>query len=155
MVNSKPAGHKIALALIVVLALSVFISERGIAQQSTDTTFRLLTFELASSGSGPRLGTTRGNGDQDILDVHNAITYLYRASATEIQMLPAIPIDMKALIEAGDTPIRAARSLHDTMTTLRESGSFEEPGGDRRVFYPPGSVRYLPPIVAPSKVISL
>lgn len=153
MVNSKPAGHKIALAVIVMLALSVFISERGIAQQSTDTTFRLLTFEIARSG--PRLGTTRGNGDQDILDVHNAITYLYRAGATEIQMLPAIPIDMKALIEAGDTPIRAARSLHDTMTTLRESGNFEEPGGDRRVFYPPGSVRYLPPIVAPSKVISL
>ena len=139
--------------VIAALALSVCISERGIAQQSTAETFRLLTFEIANSGA--RLGTTRGSGDQDVLDVHNAITYLYRAGATEAQNLPAIPIDMKSLIEAGDVPIRAARTLYDTMTVLRESGDFEEPGGERRVFHPPGSVRYLPPIAAPSKVISL
>ena len=123
------------------------------AQQSTDAVFRLLTFEIASGG--PRLGATRGGGGQDILDVHNAITYLYRAGATEARNLPAIPIDMKSLIEAGDIPIRAVRSLHETMTAIRESGDFEEPGGDRRVFHPPGSVSYRPPIAAPSKVISL
>ncbi len=153
MVNAKLECNFGAWAVIVALVFSVGLSGRVDAQQSADSTFRLLSFEI--SNSGPRLGVTRGSGDQDILDVHNAITYLYRSGSTENQTLPAIPIDMRSLIEAGDVPISAARSLHDTMTGLRESGDFEDPGGDRRVFHPPGSVRYLPPVVAPSKVISL
>ena len=145
----------IALAIASLVYLPLLASAQGTSTAPLvgPATFRLLTFEIANGG--PRLGATRGGGGQDILDVHNAITYLYRAGATEAQNLPAIPIDMKSLIEAGDVPIRAARSLYDTMTALRESGDFEEPGGERRVFHPPGSVRYLPPIAAPSKVISL
>jgi hypothetical protein len=58
-----------SLAIVAALALSV---EHGLALQSSrDTTFRLLTFQAGASG--PRLGTTRGMGDQDVVDVHNAI----------------------------------------------------------------------------------
>ena len=45
------------------------------------TTFRLLTF--AAGRSGPRLGATVGNGEQDIVDVHNAVLYLLKSGATE------------------------------------------------------------------------
>jgi 2-keto-4-pentenoate hydratase/2-oxohepta-3-ene-1,7-dioic acid hydratase in catechol pathway len=143
----------VASAIVAVLAFAVLPLESAYAQQADDTTFRLLTFEVANGG--PRLGTTRGSGDQDIVDVHNAITYLYASGAPEARTLPAIPIDMRSLIEAGDVPIQAAQSLHDTMTRIRASGNFDEPGGERRVFHPPGGVNYLPPIASPSKVISL
>ena len=139
--------------LTAALALSAIASGPAFAQSAGEATFRLLTFEVA--GSGPRLGTTRGDGDQDILDVHNAIAYLYRADAQEAAALPAIPVDMRSLIEAGDVPIQGVRSLHDTMTGLREAGDFTEPGGSQRVFHPPGSVDYLPPIPNPSKIMSL
>ncbi len=142
-----------SLTIATALSLSVLSVERGLAQQTGDATFRLLTFEVAESG--PRLGTTRGTGDQDIIDMHNAITYLYRADAPEVQTLPAIPIDMRSLIEAGDVPIQAVRSLHDTMTRIRTAGNFEEPGGSQRVFHPSASVGYLPPIPNPSKLMSL
>ena len=145
--------HGGALALVAALALLTFSSERALAQRSADATFRLLTFEAGDSG--PRLGTTRGDGDQDIVDVHNAITYLHRSGAPEARSLPAIPIDMRSLIEAGEVPIRGVRALHDAMTRLRASGDFVEPGGSRRVFHPPAGIRYLPPIPDPSKVMSL
>jgi 2-keto-4-pentenoate hydratase/2-oxohepta-3-ene-1,7-dioic acid hydratase in catechol pathway len=141
------------LRFTAALILGVLPSAQTFAQQSADTTFRLLTFEVANSG--PRLGTTRGSGGQDVVDVHNAITYLYASGAPEAQTLPPIPIDMRSLIEAGEIPIRAARELHDTMAAMRQSGNFDEPGGDRRVFHPAGSLSYLPPIGAPSKVVSL
>jgi len=142
-----------ALAIVAALALSVLSVEQGLALQSGDTAFRLLTFQAGASG--PRLGATRGMGDQDVVDVHNAITYLYRVGAPEAGSLPAIPIDMRSLIESGDRPIQAVRSLHDTMVRLRDSGSFVEPGGSRRVFQPPAGIEYLPPITNPSKVLSL
>jgi len=115
--------------------------------------FRLLTFEVGTSG--PRLGTTRGNGDQEIVDVHNAILYLLRSAAPEGKALPAIPIDMRSLIEAGSGPIAAVKSLHQTITTLKTSGKLTEPGGIHRVFHPPSAVRFLPPITNPSKVLGL
>jgi len=142
-----------SLICIAVGACALAVTQMSFAQQAGEATFRLLTFEAGDRG--PRLGTTRGNGDQDIIDVHNAITYLYRAGAPEARTLPAIPIDMLSLIEAGEVPIQGVRDLQDTMTRLRASGDFVEPGGSRRVFHPPASVRYLPPIPKPSKVMSL
>ena len=142
-----------ALTVAAVLALTTFLAEPGFSQQAPDETFRLLTFEVGSSG--PRLGTTRGSGEQDIVDVHNAIMYLYRSGAPEARTLPAIPIDMRSLIEAGDVPIQAVRSLHETMARIRASGGFVEPGGSQRVFHPPSGVQYLPPVPNPTKVMSL
>ena len=136
------------LGICVVLAATV--AQPCLAEQSGDRTFRLLTFDVGNSG--PRLGATRGSGERDIVDVHNAITYLYRSGASD---LPAIPIDMRSLIEAGDVPTRAVRDLHDRITGVRTSGSFVEPGGDRRVFHPPTGVRYLPPVTNPSKILGL
>ena len=142
-----------APVILVMLALAGTSPEQVLAQQEGDTTSRLLTFEVGDSGS--RLGATRAGGEQDIVDVHNAITYLHRSGAAEARTLTAIPIDMRSLIEAGDVPIQAVRSLHDTMTRIRASGDFVEPGGSRRVFHPPTGVRYLPPIPNPSKILSL
>ena len=87
--HSKFTYHSTALAFLAALAafaLSAFSSDPVLAQQAGDTTFRLLTFEVADSG--PRLGTTRGSGDQDVVDVHNAITYLYRSGAPEQHTKP-------------------------------------------------------------------
>ncbi|HSG63883.1 MAG TPA: fumarylacetoacetate hydrolase family protein [Gammaproteobacteria bacterium] len=123
------------------------------AAQPSVATFRLLTF--VSGASGPRLGATRGDGEQDVVDVHNAIVYLYGIDAPELEALPPIPIDMRALIEAGDAPLRGVRTVHDAVGSLRDAGTFTEPGGTRRVFHPPTAIEYLPPITDPSKIMSL
>jgi 2-keto-4-pentenoate hydratase/2-oxohepta-3-ene-1,7-dioic acid hydratase in catechol pathway len=141
------------LTTVLSTALSMAILNPAMAQLTNDSTFRLLTFEIGASG--PRLGATRGLGQNDVIDVHNAISYLYAADRVEIKTLPAIPIDMKSLIEAGEIPIEATRSLYDTMIGIQASGEYQEPGGDRRVFHPRGSIQYLPPLTKPSKLISL
>ena len=147
----KPVEASSVRTVLAICAVLAATSERpGIAQQTGDGTFRLLTFDVGNSG--PRLGATRGSGERDIVDVHNAITYLYRSGVSD---LPAIPIDMRSLIEAGDVPIQAVRVLHDRITGVRASGGFVEPGGDRRVFHPPSGVHYLPPIINPSKILGL
>lgn len=87
--------------------------------------------------------------------MHNAISYLYRTGAPEVRTLPAIPIDMRSLIEAGDVPIQGVRLLHEAMTRIRAAGGFKEPGDRQRVFYPPTGVQYLPPVPFPSKIVSL
>ena len=144
-----------ALATVAIVATS---GQRGLAeqqgqQQSGASTFRLLTFE--AGGSGPRMGMTRGNGDEEIIDIHNAVLYLLRNNAPEVKSLSPIPIDMRSLVEAGPAPIAAIKSLYQTMTTLKTSGKFREPGEMHRVFHPPSGVRYLPPILNPSKIFGL
>jgi len=46
----------------------------------------------------------------------------------------------------------AVRTVHDAVTRLKAGGKFTEPGGSQRVFYPERGIRYLPPIINPSKV---
>jgi 5-oxopent-3-ene-1,2,5-tricarboxylate decarboxylase / 2-hydroxyhepta-2,4-diene-1,7-dioate isomerase len=113
-------------------------------------TFRLLTFEVGTSG--PRLGATRGSGEQEIVDVQNALVYLARTNATALRGLAPVPPDMRSLIEAGSASISAARTTYDAMVRLKASGGFTEPGAPMRVFYPSQSVTYLPPITNPSKI---
>jgi 2-keto-4-pentenoate hydratase/2-oxohepta-3-ene-1,7-dioic acid hydratase in catechol pathway len=120
-------------------------------QQRAATTFRLLTFEVGTSG--PRLGTTRGNGTEDIVDVHNAIRYL--KSVGEARHWAPIPIDMLALVEAGDPAIQAVKSVHRAITRAKAGGAFKEPGGRYQVFHAPSTVKYLPPILNPSKIFGL
>ncbi|MGQ0736918.1 MAG: hypothetical protein ACT4QD_25110, partial [Acidobacteriota bacterium] len=136
--------RRIALTSAVVIAGLAARVDHGAAQAPT---FRLLTFEAGASG--PRLGTTRGNGEQEVVDVHNAVLHLIRAGAPEARGLTYIPPDMRSLIEAGDPSIAAVRTVHDAITRLKASGSFTEPGGSQRVFYPERGIRYLPPIVNP------
>ena len=138
-----------SLTFIAVAALSglVSLADRALAQAPT---FRLLTFEAGHSG--PRLGSTRGSGEQEVVDVHNAILQLIKAQAPELKGLAPIPPDMRSLIEAGAPSIAAVRTVHDAITRLKASGSFTEPGGDHRVFYPERGIKYLPPVINPSKV---
>lgn len=157
--------RRVALRIVAVAALAALMLPAGRTlaqqeragqpedpwQQRNATTFRLLTFEVGASG--PRLGTTRGNGDQDIVDLHHAIRYLQGAG--EARAWPAIPIDMRALVEAGSAPIAAVKSVHRTITALKASGRFKEPGGGNQVFHAPSTVKYLPPILDPSKIFGL
>lgn len=143
------AGLVLAAA-IAAAAMNPTVSR---AQEVDAGTFRLLTF--ASGNSGPRLGATRGDGENDIVDIHNAIGLLYRIDAPEIESLPPIPIDMRALIEAGDVPLQATKRIHDAVTRYRAAGEVAERGGPQRVFFPPSAVEYLPVITNPSKIMSL
>jgi 5-oxopent-3-ene-1,2,5-tricarboxylate decarboxylase / 2-hydroxyhepta-2,4-diene-1,7-dioate isomerase len=153
MIHRTFAFRRTTLAAGVALAVLVFSGIGGLAQQAEPPIFRLLTFEVGASG--PRLGATEGNGEAEIVDVHNAIRYLLATDAPEGQSLPAIPIDMRSLIEAGDRPIAAVRSLYATITALKAKGTFTEPGGMHRVFHPPSGVHFLPPIPNPSKILGL
>ncbi len=158
----RTASFRIAAAAVgAALAVWAFSEAQPAGQQASQpagqqagaTTFRLLTFEVGSSG--PRLGTTVGNGTQDVVDVHNAILYLLTSGAPEGKTLPAIPIDMRSLIEAGPGPIEAVRSLHGTMTKIKAGGKFTEPGGIHRVFHPHSGIKFLPPVPNPSKIFGL
>lgn len=139
----------VLVAAVAFLPLLLEV-DGSLAQQSGTNTFRLLTFEVGNSGS--RLGTTRGDGEQDIVDVHNAVLYLTKTGASEVDGLAPIPIDMRSLIEAGDASVQSVKIVHDVISRVKASGSFTEPGGSARVFHPPSGVRYLPPIPNPSKV---
>jgi len=148
------------LAALAAVALpdAISLAQEGAERPQEDpfaarakTTFRLLTFETGTSG--PRLGTTVGTGEQEIVDVHNAIRYL--KSVGEARDWPPIPIDMLALIEAGDSSIKAVKSVHRAINTVKASGKFKEPGGEYRVFHSPASVKYLPPVLNPSKIFGL
>ena len=162
----RTSSFRIAAAAVgAALAVWAFSDATGVAQpagqqasqpagqEAGATVFRLLTFEVGSSG--PRLGTTVGNGAQDIVDVHNAILYLYTSGAPEAKTLTAIPIDMRSLIEAGPTPIAAVKSVHKAITAIKTGGKFKEPGGNQRVFHPHAGVKFLPPVPNPSKVFGL
>lgn len=126
---------------------------QGAPARPAATTFRLLTFEVGNSG--PRLGATTGNGEHDIVDVHNAILHLLASRAGEGRIVPAVPIDMRSLIEAGPAATAAVKSVYQTITELKESGKFTEPGGNHRVFHPHAGVQFLPPVTNPSKVLGL
>jgi 2-keto-4-pentenoate hydratase/2-oxohepta-3-ene-1,7-dioic acid hydratase in catechol pathway len=147
MKKQNVAFRSMALTAAVALAGLVSWTDSGFAQTPT---FRLLTFEVGASGT--RLGTTRGNGEQEVVDVHNAILQLIKANAPEVSGLAPIPPDMRSLIEAGAPSIAATRTVHDAITRLKASGGFTEPGGSQRVFYPERGITYLPPIINPSKV---
>ncbi len=141
------------LVLAVAMAATALSPTASLAQEGDDGTFRLLTF--ASGNSGPRLGATRGDGENDIVDIHNAIAFLYSIDASELRNIPPIPIDMRSLIEAGDRPLQATRTVHDALASARAAGEFVEREGSRRVFYPSSAVEYLPVVPNPSKVMSL
>ena len=142
--------RNLALRALPITAAAVLTLAGADAFAQAKPTFRLLTFEVGSSG--PRLGTTRGSGEQEVVDVHNAVLALIKAGAPELKGLAPIPPDMRSLIEAGPASAAAVRTVHDAVTALKASGRFTEAGGSRRVFYPERGIRYLPPILDPSKV---
>ena len=113
---------RISLGLVLAAAF-VLAPVATFAQQADGATFRLLTF--ASGDSGPRLGATRGGGQRDIVDIHNAIASLSRIDAPEISALPPIPIDMRSLIEAGDVLDLDPADLDEITSTFERVGTLE------------------------------
>jgi 2-keto-4-pentenoate hydratase/2-oxohepta-3-ene-1,7-dioic acid hydratase in catechol pathway len=134
------------------IALLVLAAGVHTPAQSPAPIFRLVTFE---AGGDVRLGATEGNGEADILDVHNGIRWLIQSGAPEAQGLPYIPADMRSLIEAGPRAIGAVRDVYKSLAAKKASGGLREPGGRTRVFHPPTSVRVLQPITNPSKIYGL
>lgn len=133
---------------LTAFATAAFLSTGAFAQ-TPQPTFRLLTFE--AGGSGPRLGATRGSGEQEVVDVHNAILALIKAGAPELKGLAPVPPDMLSLIEAGPASAAAVRTVHDAVTKLKAGGRFTD-GATHRVFYPERGIKYLPPVLNPSKI---
>ena len=87
--------------------------------------------------------------------MHNAILYLLRSGAPEVKTLAPVPIDMRALIEAGPQSIASVKTVFQAITAARTSGKFTDPGGTQRVFQPAAAIKYLPPVTNPSKVFGL
>ncbi len=149
--EERKPGVRILGKLLVLASLLVLLwPTPGLAQESQ--IFRLVTF---SSAGDSRLGATQGEGQADIVDVHHAIQYLMREQPGAVRALPYIPADMKTLIEAGSESIRAVRNVYQTITRLKASAGFTEPGGAERVFHPATSVRLLCPVPNPSKVFGM
>jgi 2-keto-4-pentenoate hydratase/2-oxohepta-3-ene-1,7-dioic acid hydratase in catechol pathway len=140
-----------AAAVVGVMAWSVLPGERA-AGQSPQAIFRLVTFE---SGGDMRLGATAGNGEREILDVHNGVRWLIQSGAPEAQSLPYIPADMRSLVEAGPRATAAVREVYQALAARKAAGTLKEPGGRERVFHPYTSVKLLSPLPNPSKIFGL
>lgn len=145
MIHARVLSRNLSFAVLVTTTLLA----GSAGAQSPAPTFRLLTFEVGNSG--PRLGATRGSGEQEVVDVHNAILALIKAGAPEIKGLAPVPPDMLSLIEAGPASAAAVRTVHDTVAKLKASGKFAE-SATHRVFYPERGIKYLPPLLNPSKI---
>jgi 2-keto-4-pentenoate hydratase/2-oxohepta-3-ene-1,7-dioic acid hydratase in catechol pathway len=114
--------------------------------------FRLVTFQTTGD---LRLGATQGNGEADIVDIHNAIAALTALNAPEVRKLPSIPIDMRALIEEGDAAIQGVKTVYRAALAMRASGTLTDAGRERRVFYPHSAVRIRTPIPNVRKVFGM
>ncbi len=138
---------------ILVAAAAMFAAPGArVGQAEESAIFRLVTF---STGSEVRLGATQGNGEAEIVDVHNALTYLMLTRPDEVGDLPQIPADMKTLIEVGGGAIDAVIQVYQRVLSLKSTGDFTERRASSRVFYPATSVRLLPPVPNPSKVLGM
>jgi acylpyruvate hydrolase len=143
----------ILLRVLLTAAIPAFWTP-AFAQQSggDQPIFRLLTFE---TGEQLRIGATQGDGDRDIVDVHNAVLALKTLNASELRNLPYLPTDMKALIEVGDEAVNAVKTVYRTALSMRSSGRLVDPGGERRVFHPHTAVRIRTPIPNVGKVFGM
>jgi 2-keto-4-pentenoate hydratase/2-oxohepta-3-ene-1,7-dioic acid hydratase in catechol pathway len=117
--------------------------------QGPSGTLRLATFDV---NGDPRLGATAGNGEGDLLDVHNGIRYLLQSGAPEAQNLPYIPADMRTLAGAGPKATAAIRQVYQLLAARKAAGTLKDPGGQFRVFHPASSVKFLAPVPNPSKI---
>jgi 2-keto-4-pentenoate hydratase/2-oxohepta-3-ene-1,7-dioic acid hydratase in catechol pathway len=140
----------ICFCVVLVAALAALPS----AQQASDSAsiFRLVTFQ---TNGDLRLGATQGNGESDIVDLHNAIRALYAAGAPDVRNLAYIPADMKTLIEVGDSAVGAVKTVYRAALALKGSGKLVDPGSDARVFYPHTAVRLRAPIPNPRQLFGM
>jgi acylpyruvate hydrolase len=145
-----PAQGHILLAVAVLVAAAWPAAAQPVAGEQA--IFRLLTFE---TGGNLRLGATQGDGERDIVDIHNAIAALGAVNAPEVRSLPLIPADMRALIEEGDAAINGVKTVYRAAVSMHSGGKLPDPGGERRVFYPHSAVRIRTPIPNVRKVFGM
>lgn len=147
------AASALSISLFLfVLAAAPWASIEAQQQPGQAPIFRLATFQV---GGDLRLGATQGNGEADIVDIHNAILALRAAGAPEVGSLAYIPADMKSLVEVGDTAVAGAKTVYRTALNLRAGGKLVDPGGERRVFYPHTAVRLRAPIANPRQLFGI
>jgi 2-keto-4-pentenoate hydratase/2-oxohepta-3-ene-1,7-dioic acid hydratase in catechol pathway len=140
--------------LLTTALLAAFWTPAAAQQQPAgdQAIFRLLTFQTTGD---LRLGATQGDGERDIVDIHNAALALKAMNAPEARTLPFIPGEMKALIEVGDEAVNAVKTVYRAALSMRSSGKLVDPGGERRVFYPHTAVRLRTPIPNVRKVFGM
>lgn len=149
--EAERARTKRLLTAVVVTLTAALAGVRGAASEDVNL-FRLVTF---SAGGGPRLGATTGEGNEGVVDIHNALLYLQRASDPVASRPAYVPHDMKRLIEAGPSAVETVERVYRRVRELRASGDFEDPGGERAVLHPASAVRLLPPVTNPSKILGM
>lgn len=137
-----------SLRAVAVAAATVLVSATTSGQAQAPT-FRLATFDASGD---PRLGATLGNGEHDVLDVHNGIRYLLQSGAPEAKDLPYIPADMRTLAGAGPRATAAIREVYRVLAAQKARGALKDPGGAFRVFYPHTAVKFLAPVINPAKI---
>ena len=121
MRSLSSASVALALGASVVVVLSSAVGDA----QAPAPTFRLATFD---ANGDPRLGATVGNGEHDLLDVHNGIRYLMQTGAPEAQNLPYIPADMRTLAGAGPRATTAIRQVYAALAAQKAKGTLKDPG---------------------------
>ncbi|MGD9904922.1 MAG: fumarylacetoacetate hydrolase family protein [Vicinamibacterales bacterium] len=141
--------HHAVTARLAVAAVAAVLAAPPLAGQAPAPTFRLATFD---AGGDPRLGATVGNGEHDLLDVHNGIRSLIQSGAPEAQNLPYVPADMRTLAGAGPRATAAIRQVYQVLAAQKARGALKDPGGAFRVFYPHSAVKFLAPVTNPSKI---
>jgi 2-keto-4-pentenoate hydratase/2-oxohepta-3-ene-1,7-dioic acid hydratase in catechol pathway len=143
---------RLVLPTALLLAASLW-TPAGAQQPAPEAgIFRLATFQ---TNGELRLGATRGSGESDIVDIHNAIRALVAAGAPEVRTLAYIPADMKTLVELGDPAVAAVKTVYRAAIERKAAGSLVDPGGERRVFYPHTAVRLRAPIPNPSQLFGM
>ncbi len=147
------ARQAVSLTLIA-FGLMVVLCTPAVAQMQADEApiFRLVTFQTVGE---LRLGATRGDGEADVVDIHNAIMALKAAGASEVGSLPYIPADMKSLIEVGGSAVDGVKAVYRAALAHKGQAAFVDPGGERRVFHPPTAVRLRAPISNPQKLFGI
>ena len=135
--------------VVLVAATLVMLPTLGGMAQTPAPTFRLATFDASGD---PRLGATAGNGENDVLDVHNGIRYLLMTGAAEARNLPYIPADMRTLAGAGPRATAAIKQVYQALAAQKAKGTLKDPGGAFRVFHPHTSVKFLSPVTNPAKI---
>ena len=141
---------RLASCIIVVAALASFPAAQQ--AQRPAPIFRLATFQ---TNGDLRLGATQGNGESDIVDIHNAIRALVALGAPEVRNLAYIPPDMKTLVEVGDSAVAAVKTVYRAALSHKAGGKLVDPGGEARVFYPHTSVRLRAPIPNPRQLFGM
>jgi 2-keto-4-pentenoate hydratase/2-oxohepta-3-ene-1,7-dioic acid hydratase in catechol pathway len=150
--KSNRGSKRAACVLGVILVARLWGPATAQQASPEEPIFRLVTFQAVGD---LRLGATEGDGQADIVDIHNAIRALTAAGEPQSHTIGYIPADMRSLIEVGDGAIAGVKTVYRAARKLKASGAWVDPGGERRVFYPATAVRLRTPIPNPEKIFGV